>query len=67
MERRHISEGAKRIARQEARVAEATERGYNQLAVVSREVLSIFRQSLELTRARLQDLEARYPDAATSC
>jgi hypothetical protein len=68
MERRHISEGEKRIARQEARVAEVTERGYSQVADRCREVLSILRQSLELTRAaRLRDLEARYPDAATSC
>ena len=67
MERRHIAEGEERIARQEARVAEVTERGYSQLAHRSREVLGILRQSLELTRARLRDLEARYPDVASSC
>jgi hypothetical protein len=62
-----ISEGEKRIARQEARVAEVTERGYGQVADRSREVLGILRQSLELTRARLRDLEARYPDVAAPC
>ena len=67
MERRHIAEGDERIARHEARVAEVTERGYGQVADRSREVLGILRQSLELTRARLRDLEARYPDAASSC
>jgi hypothetical protein len=45
MERRHISEGEKRIARQEARVAEVTERGYGQVADRSREVLGIRRPS----------------------
>ena len=48
MERRHIVEGENRVARQEALVRR------------SNEVLDLLRESLELSKERLRDLENRY-------
>jgi hypothetical protein len=60
MERRHILEGTARIARQEALVARLTEEGYDRLVPRSNEVLALLRNSLELSKERLLDLESRY-------
>jgi len=60
MERRHIIEGEKRVARQEALVLEQIERGHVQNMARFQEVLDLFRESLELSRERLRDLELRY-------
>ena len=63
MEQRHVSEGEKRVCRQETLVREVTERGSDLLVFKSNELLSLLRKSLELSRARLRDLEARYGKA----
>lgn len=60
MERRHILEGEKRVARQEALVKELTEKGHDRIVPRSNEVLGVLRASLELSRERLQELEHRY-------
>jgi hypothetical protein len=60
MERRHIIEGQKRVARQEALVLQQIEKGHVQITARSQELLDLFRQSLELSRERLRDLELRY-------
>ena len=60
MERRHIIEGEKRVARQEAIVLQQIERGHVQSMARSQELLDLFRESLELSRERLRDLELRY-------
>jgi hypothetical protein len=60
MERRHILEGEKRVARQEALVGKLIENGHDQLVRAANEVLGLLRQSLELSRERLRDLEDRY-------
>jgi hypothetical protein len=60
MERRHILEGEKRVARQEALVKELTEKGHDRIVPQSNELLGVLRALLELSRERLQDLEHRY-------
>ncbi len=57
MERRHILEGEKRVARQEAFMGELIGGGYAQLALTAKEVLSIMLETLELSRIRLRSLE----------
>jgi hypothetical protein len=52
MEQRHILEGEKRVARQEALVRR------------SNEVLDLLRESLKLSKERLRDLENRYGRSA---
>jgi hypothetical protein len=54
MERRHILEAEKRIARQEALVAKLDGTGHNQIARTANEVLRILRNSLELSRERVR-------------
>jgi hypothetical protein len=66
MEKRHILEGEKRVAQQEVRLRELTEKGYDQLAHRSSEVLGFMRDSLELSRERLRYLQDRYGDASKS-
>jgi hypothetical protein len=63
MEKRHILEGAKRVARQEALVRNLVEQGHNQLADAAKQMVELFRDSLELSRGRLGDLENRYGTA----
>lgn len=63
MERRHILEGEKRIARQKALVEGLTERGRGDLLCIANEILTRLRESLEQSRERLRDLESRYPIA----
>jgi len=60
MERRHILEGEKRIARQETLVAGLTAHGRGDLLRLANEMLTCLRESLELSRERLRDLESRY-------
>jgi hypothetical protein len=60
MERRHIIEAEKRVARQEALVMELVRQGHDQLTHAANHLLSLFRESLELSRDRLRDLEQRY-------
>jgi len=59
MERRHISEGEKRVARQQSLVGELIEKGHDGLAHTANELLVILLESLELSRTRLRDLEGR--------
>jgi len=60
MERRHVLEGERRVARQEALVRELQERGNSRLTRRANELMSAMRISLELARTRLRDLEDRY-------
>ena len=60
MERRHILDGEKRVSRQEALVGKLIEKGHDQLVRAANEVLGLLRESLELSRERLRDLENRY-------
>ena len=60
MERRHIAEGEQRVVRQEMLVSELIEKRREQIVLSSLEILSILRESLELSRARLRDLEECY-------
>jgi hypothetical protein len=60
MERRHVLEGEKRVSRQEALVEKLIENGHDQLVRAANEVLGLLRESLELSRERLRDLENRY-------
>lgn len=59
MEQRHILEGEKRVAQQEALLGESTEKRYDQLTHRAGEVLGFLRYSLELSRDRLRYLEDR--------
>jgi DNA-binding PadR family transcriptional regulator len=63
MERRHITEGEKRVARQEALVFELTEKGHDQLVRSANKLLDLLRECLELSKERLWDLENRYGKA----
>jgi hypothetical protein len=63
MEKRHILEGEKRIARQEVLTEELIEKGCGNLVPQANELLWLLRQSLELSRERLRDLESRYGNA----
>ena len=60
MERRHILEGEKRVARQEALVRGLIEKGHNRIVPRSKELLGLLRVSLEFSKEHLQDLENRY-------
>jgi len=60
MERRHILEGELRVARQEALVEKLREQGRDQFVKRASQVLDVLRESLELSRERLRDLELRY-------
>ena len=57
MERCHILEGEKRIARQEALVRELIDAKRDQLALRANELLGLMRDTLELSRKRLRELE----------
>jgi len=60
MERRHIVEGKKRVARQEALVRSLIEKRLDRIVPRSKELLGFLRDSLELSKERLRDLEDRY-------
>jgi hypothetical protein len=57
MERRHILEGEKRVARQEALVGKLIDYGHDQLALAAKELLGLLRETLELSKTRLRSLE----------
>ena len=65
MEQRHILEGEKRVARQEALVGKLIENRHDQLMRTANEVLGLLRESLEHSKDRLRDLEDRYGEAPT--
>jgi hypothetical protein len=60
MERRHILEGERRIARQEALVRKLIDAKRDQLALRADELLGLMRDVLELSRKRLRELETSY-------
>lgn len=59
MERRHLLEGAQRVARQEALLERLGQIGTWQLVPLASDVLETMRVSLEISRTRLQNLEGR--------
>jgi len=63
MERRHILEGEKRVSRQEALVEKLIDNRHDQLVLTANEVLGLLRESLELSKERVRDLENRYGKA----
>ena len=65
MERRHILEGEKRVARREALVEKLIENRHDQLVRTANEVLGLLCESLELSKESLRDLEDRYGEAPT--
>jgi hypothetical protein len=60
MERRHILEGEKRVARQEALVDELIAKHYDRSASTASGLLCVLQESLELSRSRLLELERRF-------
>ena len=60
MEERHIAEGEVRVARQEALVAKLIEKGHGENLTVAEELLSLLRESVEISRERLLYLRHRY-------
>ena len=60
MERRHILDGEKRVARQEALVSELIKKGNHRLAGDADDLLGLFREILEASRHRLRELEGQY-------
>jgi hypothetical protein len=62
MERRHILEGEKRVARQKALVGELIAKRYDRVASMASELLGIFQESLEFSRSRLRELESQIGD-----
>ena len=60
MERRHIFDGAKRVARQKALVDELIASHRDGLARTGNELLVLLQESLALSRARLADLESHF-------
>jgi hypothetical protein len=65
MERRHILEGEKRVSRQEALVEKLINNRRDQPVPTANEVLDLLRETLELSKERLRDLENRYGPAPT--
>jgi hypothetical protein len=59
MERRHILEGEQLLAKQQALMEKLIAEGHHGLVETASELLGILRESLELSRARLHDLEHR--------
>jgi hypothetical protein len=66
MERRHVLEGEKRVARQEALVRELIEKGHDRIVPQSNDLLSLLLASLELSRTRLRELEDHYRNRDTT-
>jgi hypothetical protein len=62
MEQRHILRGEEMVAQQQERVQKLVRNGHEEAAAIGVGVLGALRESLELARARLRDLQARYPD-----
>jgi hypothetical protein len=66
MERRHILEGEKRIARQEALAAQLSWKGRDKLALAADDLLRLLRETLELSKTRCRELEGRLDDSPRS-
>jgi hypothetical protein len=66
MERRHILEGEKRIARQEALAAELSWKERDKLALAANDLLRLLRETLELSKARHRELEGRLDNSSRS-
>jgi hypothetical protein len=62
MERRHILEGEKRVARQKALVGELVVKRRDRNASIASELLGVLQESLELSRSRLRELESRFEE-----
>jgi hypothetical protein len=60
MERRHVLEGAKRVARQKALVGELIAKRHDRLVQSAEELLVLLQTSLGLSKARLADLENEF-------
>jgi hypothetical protein len=60
LERRHIVEGEQQVARQEMLLRQVTAWGRENLIEDATEVLRLLRKAVDLSRARLRDLEDRY-------
>jgi hypothetical protein len=58
MERRHVLEGEKLVARQEALMDRLIGKGNPELVTIGYGVLALLTESLELSRKRLRDLES---------
>jgi hypothetical protein len=63
MAERHVREGEKRVARQEALVAELDRDGHGDAAARARDLLTTLRQSLQLAREHAEH-ERRRDDAS---
>jgi alanine dehydrogenase len=63
MERSHIEEGERRVARQEVLVRQLTNRGHDILVREGVGISGLLCESLRLSRDRLRDLESRYGKA----
>ena len=59
MERRHIIQGEQLLATQQALMEKLIAEGHHGLVETASELLGIFRESVELSRARLRELEHR--------
>jgi hypothetical protein len=59
MERRHILEGEQLLAKQQALMEKLIAEGHHGLVETASELLGILRESVELSRARLRELEHR--------
>jgi hypothetical protein len=57
MERRHILEGKKRVARQERLVEELVRKGHSELALTAADLLYLLRDILAISWERLRPLE----------
>jgi hypothetical protein len=60
MERRHVLEGEKRIARQEALAANLSWKGRDKLAFAANDLLALLRETLELSKTRCRELESQF-------
>ena len=59
MEERHILEGSERIARQEALLKELVEKGQERAANAADDLLTLLRETLEMSKVRLSELKRR--------
>ena len=57
MERRHVADGQRLIERQEALIAKLVQKGARGLIPLAADLLSEFREAVEMSKARLRDLE----------
>jgi hypothetical protein len=57
MERRHILEGEQLLAKQQALIGKLISGGHHGLVETASELLGILRDSVDLSRARLRELE----------